>query len=119
MATEAKADNTAPVGRRWRRSTLTVPVRITIETSRQVNVINTRGSQMNGGGFAVSADRELTIGDEAEVRFTPPHFYPCVRLKGVIRNCEGDRYGVEFLATSPAETRQLHLFRHILLRWGV
>ena len=118
MAPEAINDKTAPAGRRWRRSQLTVPVRVIIEKSQHVNLINTRGSQMNGGGFAVRADRELTIGDEAEIRFTPPHFYPFVRLRGVIRNREGDLYGVEFLATSPAETRQLALFRHILLRWG-
>ena len=73
---------------------------------------------MNNGGFAVRADTELTIGDEAEIRFTPPHFYPFVRLRGVIRNRLDDVYGVEFLAASKAEERQLGLFRHILLRGG-
>ena len=91
---------------------------MTIEKSQHVDVINARGSQINNGGFAVRANTELTIGDEAEVRFTPPHFYPFVRLRGVIRNRSGDLYGVEFLATSATDTRQLGLFRHILLRWG-
>jgi len=118
METEATSNIATPEGRRWRRSHLTVPVRITIEKSRHLNVINTRGSQMNNGGFAVRADAELTIGDEAEISFTPPHFYPFVRLRGVIRNRLDDVYGVEFLATSKAEERQLGLFRHILLRWG-
>jgi len=117
MASDGETDKTAPLGRRWRRSHLTVPIRVTIEKSHKVNVINTRGSQMNDGGLAVRADGDLTIGDEAEIRFTPPHFYPFVRLRGVIRNHDGDRYGVEFLATSAAEERQLHLFRHNLLRW--
>lgn len=117
MPTEAETDQTAPAGRRWRRSQLTVPVRVTIETSRNVNVINTRGSQMNDGGLAVRADRELTIGDEAEIKFMPPHFYPFVRLRGVIRNRDGDLYGLEFLAASATETGQLDLFRHILARW--
>lgn len=116
MATET--EKTAPAGRRWRRSHLMVPVRITIEKSRHLRVINTRGSQMNDGGFAVCADTELTIGDEAEIKFTPPHFYPFVRLRGVIRNRVDDVYGVEFLATSAAEERQLGLFRHILQRWS-
>ena len=118
MATEAAFNIATPEGRRWRRSHLTVPVRITIEKSQRVNVINTRGSQINNGGFAVRADRELTIGDEAEIKFTPPHFYPFVRLRGVIRNRVDDVYGVEFLATSAGEERQLGLFRRILARWG-
>jgi len=106
-----------PENRRWQRSHLTVPVRITIEKSSRLSVINTRGSQMNNGGLAVRAD-ELAIGDEAEIKFTPPHFYPFVRLRGVIRNRVDDVYGVEFLATSAEEERQLGLFRRILARWG-
>ena len=113
-----ESDHIAPATRRWRRSQMTVPVRITIEKSKRVNVLNTRGSRLNGGGFAVRSDTELTIGDEAEFKFTPPHFYPFVRLRGVIRNCVDDVYGVEFVATNAAEEKQLALFRHILLRWG-
>ena len=60
---------------------------------------------------------ELTIGDEAEIRFVPPHFYPFVTLRGMIRNRKGDLYGVEFQATSAAEKEQLALFRRILARW--
>jgi len=117
MATKAEVNTTSPADRRWRRCQLTVPVQITIEKSQRVNVINTRGSQMNNGGLAVRTD-ELAIGDEAEIKFTPPHFYPFVRLRGVIRNRVDDVYGVEFLATSAAEERQLDLFRHSLARWG-
>jgi hypothetical protein len=116
MATEATFDIATPHGRRWRRRQFTAPVRITIEKSR-ANVINARGSQINDGGLAVHADTQLTIGDEAEIRFLPPHFYPFVRLRGVIRNRDGDLYGVEFLATSAVEKEQLALFRRILSRW--
>ena len=96
---------------------MTVPVRIVIEKSKCVDVINTRGSRMNDGGFAVCADTELTLGDEAEFKFIPPHFYPFITLRGVIRNRVDDVYGVEFLAANAAEERQLGLFRHSLLRW--
>jgi PilZ domain len=118
MTTAPQLDSATTAGRRWRRSRLTVPVRVTIEKPERLNVMNTRGSQMNDGGITVRADRELAIGDEAEIKFTPPHFYPFVRLRGVIRNRVGDLYGVEFLAKSATDNRQLGLFRHILLRWG-
>jgi hypothetical protein len=118
MATEATPNTATPEGRRWQRFQLTAPVRVTIGETQRVNVINTRGSQMNNGGLAVRADTELTIGDEAEIKFTPPHFYPFVRLRGVIRNRVDNVYGVEFLAASAEEERQLDLFRRILARWG-
>jgi hypothetical protein len=118
MATERAPDIAIPENRRWQRSHLTVPVRITIEKSSRLNVITTRGSRMNDGGLAVRADTELTIGDEAEIKFAPPHFYPFVRLRGVVRNRVDDVYGVEFLATSAEEARQLGFYRRILARWG-
>jgi hypothetical protein len=94
-----------------------VPVRLTVEKSQRLNVVAGRGSEVNDGGLAIRAESELAIGDEAEMRFTPPHFYPFVTLRGVVRNRAGNVYGVEFLASSPAQSRQLAIFRHILLRW--
>ena len=117
MAAEITFDIATPQGRRWQRCKFTAPVRITVEKSRHRDVFNTRGSQMNNGGLAVRADTELTIGDEAEIRFMPPLFYPFVRLRGVIRNRDRDFYGVEFRATTAAEKGQLALFRRILARW--
>jgi|SRR6516225_5214615 hypothetical protein len=119
MASEATFDIATPQGRRWRRCQFTAPVRLTIEKFRHLNAINTHGSRINDGGLAVHAHTELTIGEEAEIRFMPPHFYPFVRLRGVIRNREGDLYGVEFQATSTVEKEQLALFRRILARLDV
>ena len=119
MATEATFDIATPQGRRWRRYQVTAPIRITINKSRHHDIINTRGSRMNDGGLAVHSDTELTIGDETEIRFLPPHFYPPVKLRGVIRNRAEDLYGVEFQATSAVEKEQLALFRRILSRWEV
>ena len=116
MATEATFDIATPQGRRWRRYRFTAPVRIRTRKSHP-NVSNGRGSQINNGGLAVRADTELTIGEEAEIRLIPPYFYPFVRLRGVIRDRDGDRYGVEFQATSALEKEQLALFQRILARW--
>jgi hypothetical protein len=101
MPTKDEVDQEASERRRWRRYHLTVPVRVTIEKHLQVSVIKSRSSQMNDGGLAVYADTELTIGDEADLEFTPPHFDRALTLRGVVRNHKGDLYGVEFLATGP------------------
>jgi len=65
---------------------------------------------MNPGGIGFSADTDLAIGDEVEIALTDYQ----LTLRGVIRDRRGDRYGVEFLATSAEENEQLGLFRHIL-----
>jgi hypothetical protein len=87
-----------------------VPVRVTIEKARQVNVINSRGCEVNAGGLAFSADTNLAIGDEAEIAVTDF----CLTLRGIVRDQAGNQYGVKFLATSAEEAEQLALFRQIL-----
>ena len=117
MTTEAKIDNATAERRRWRRYHFAVPIRVTIEKPQHATLENARGWRMNDGGLAVYADTELSIGDQAEIEFTPPHFDPAVTLRGVIRNRAGNLYGVEFLATRAVEKEQLGLFRKILARW--
>ena len=115
MPTKDKVDQKASERRRrWRRYHFTVPVRVTIEKLLRVSVISSRSSQMNDGGLTVYADTELTIGDEADLEFTPPHFDRALKLRGVVRNHKGNFYGVEFLATSATERDQLACFREIL-----
>jgi hypothetical protein len=110
MAAEATINTESPQKRRWHRSQFTVPVRVTIEKARQVNVINSRGFEVNAGGLAFSADSDLAIGDEAEIAVTDFR----LTLRGVVRDQAGNQYGVKFLATSAEEAEQLGLFRQIL-----
>jgi hypothetical protein len=72
--------------------------------------MNSRGSQINGGGLALLADTELGVGDEAEIAFTDFN----LTLRAVVRNRAGNQYGVKFLATSAEEAEQLGLFRQML-----
>jgi PilZ domain-containing protein len=113
----SKNDKASPEKRRWRRFHFAVPVQITIEKPRHVTLADARGWRMNSGGTALYAETELSIGSEAEIEFTPPHFYSPVTLRGLIRNRAGDLYGVEFLANSAPEKEQLGLFRQALARW--
>ena len=110
MATEAKTVNASPEKRCWHRFQFTVPVRVTVEKSRHVSVINSRGSEVNAGGLAFSADTDLAIGDEAEIAVTDFR----LTLRGVVRDQAGNQYGVKFLATSAEEAEQLGLLRQIL-----
>jgi PilZ domain len=107
MATDTRIATPPPETRRWRRYQLTVPVRVMIEKSRHVSVINSHGYQVNAGGLAFFADADLEIGDEVEIALTDYG----LTLRGVVRNRANTQYGVKFLATSPDEAEQLGLFR--------
>ena len=109
MATKANIDKALAERRRWRRLHFAVPIRVTPDKSRHVSVINSHG-YMNPGGIAFFADTDLAIGDKVEIELTDYQ----LTLRGVLRNRTGNRYGVEFLATSAEESEQLELFRQIL-----
>ena len=63
-----------------------MPVRVTVEKSRHVSVIS-RGSEVNAGGLAFSADTDLAIGDEAEIAVTDFR----LTLRGVVRDQAGNQ----------------------------
>jgi len=110
MANDIGIVTPPPGTRRWRRYQVTVPIRVSVEKSRHVSVINSRGSQLNAGGLAFFADADLEIGDEVEIALKDYD----LTLRGVIRNRANTQYGVKFLATSPDEAEQLGLFRQNL-----
>jgi len=109
MATKAKFAILSLEKRRWRRLHFAVPIRVTLDKSRHVSVINSHG-YMNPGGIAFFADTDLAIGDEAEIALTDYD----LTLRGVLRNRAGNQYGVEFVASSAEEAEQLGLFRRTL-----
>jgi hypothetical protein len=73
-----------------------------------------RGNELSEGGLAVTAGVEMKLGDEAEIEFTPPYSGLPIRIRGVVRNRKGYRYGVEFLAGSDRESEQVDHLRTML-----
>jgi hypothetical protein len=114
MPTNVNIDDTSGENRRWRRYPLTVPVRVEIEKPRPATLVDTRASHINDGGIAMYTNAELSVGTQAEIEFTPASFDFPLTLRGVVRNHAGNKYGVEFLATSAAENEHLTIFREIL-----
>jgi len=110
MATHSELASASLEKRRWRRVHFTVPVRVTVRKSRYTCVISGQGSLMNPGGISFSAEIDLAVGDEVEIALADHQ----LKLRGVIRDRDGNQYGVEFLATSAEENQQLARFRQIL-----
>lgn len=100
--------------RRWVRHRIDVPIRVIVNRSLKTSVVPGRGNELSEGGMALTAGVELNPGDEAAIEFTPPYSGMPIRIRGVIRNRKGYRYGVEFLTTNSAEIEQAERLRVML-----
>src|ERR1700739_1844166 len=92
--------------RRWRRHPLDVPIRVIVHSLSKTSVFVGRGNELSEGGMAVTAGVELKNGDEAEIEFTPPYSGGPIRIRGIVRNRAGYRYGLEFVAGGEGEKGQ-------------
>ena len=101
--------------RRWVRHKIDVPIRVIVSRSLKTRVVQGRGNELSEGGMALTAGVELEPGDEAAVEFTPPYTGLPIRIRGVIRNRQGYRYGVEFVTASDEEKEQADRLRTMLI----
>jgi hypothetical protein len=102
-----------PVGRRWTRHKVDVPIRVIVHSEKKSRVISGRGKEVSEAGMAVFAGVELRLGDKIEVEFTPPYGMP-IRVQGVIRNRHGYSYGVEFFAITEEQAAEKDRLRAAL-----
>ena len=100
--------------RRWPRHHLDVPIRVIVHSASKTSVFVGRGNELSEGGLAVTAGVELKAGDEAEIEFTPPYCGGPIRIRGVVRNRVGYRYGMEFVAEGEREKEQVERLKTML-----
>jgi hypothetical protein len=100
--------------RRWHRYRFDVPVQVVLRRNPGDRGFAVRGTAINEGGIALDLDTPLQVGNQVQVEFRPPYAALPVRMRGVVRNVTGNRYGVEFLAADPGEQQEVGLFRQML-----
>lgn len=100
--------------RRWRRHPLDVPIRVIVHSPSKTSVFVGRGNELSEGGMAVTAGVELKNGDEAEIEFTPQYCGGPIRIRGVVRNRAGYRYGMEFVAEGEREKQSVDRLKTML-----
>lgn len=87
------------VSRRWKRYCVDMPVQVRVTTQGPTRIISSegQGSDISGGGLAVSVEVDLPVGSQIAVEFTPPSTDEPVVFRCFVRNREGYRYGLEFI----------------------
>ena len=70
--------------------------------------------RLSGLRLAIFAGIEVRLGEEIGVEFTPPYSSEPLRVRGIVRNRKGYKYGIEFLAENPDEHERVARLRELL-----
>ena len=89
--------------RKWPRYRVDIPVLLITQQPIKIATCEGRGTDLNGGGLAVEAPIELATDDQVAVEFTPPNSTGPVSFRCFVRNRNGNRYGLEFIAENDAD----------------
>lgn len=93
--------------RHWKRYKVDVRVRAFIPTPSGVLGFYGRGSDISEGGMALFVPTNVAEGTTVDVEFTVPFSRHVLRVKAVVRNHLGYRYGVEFVAISTMQRQAI------------
>ena len=110
MAVETVTVTSSPYEqrRRWMRYKLDVPIRAIVHKIEKTIITEGRGTELSEGGMCLFAGVELSLG------FTPPYSGQPIRARGVVRNRDGYRYGVEFIIEDKKGREEVAHLREVL-----
>jgi hypothetical protein len=93
--------------RRWWRYEVNVPIRVIVRDISKTTIVPGRAFSLSDGGMGMFVGAELNAGDRMAVEFTPPYSAPPIRVEGKVCNRSGYNYGVEFLAESRSQQKDV------------
>ena len=100
--------------RRWPRHKIDLPIRAVIRNSDRSLILDGRGMEMSEGGVCLLIDVELGLGDEIDLEFTAPYPGKRIRVRSLVCNHNGCRYGVQFIPAGEKERSEVARLRQML-----
>lgn len=85
-----------PDQRRWSRHKIDVRLKTTFQQDGKITTAFGRANALGEGGMGAYIPCSLAIGTSLLLELTFPYSSVEVKLRAVVRNCEGFRYGLEF-----------------------
>ncbi|MFY9646826.1 MAG: PilZ domain-containing protein [Terriglobales bacterium] len=94
--------------RRSPRFAVDFPVRVRVTTQGPTRTVGCegQGTDISGGGLAVTAEIDLAVGAQVGVEFTPPYSDQPMMFRCFVRNRNGNCYGVEFITENDDDYRK-------------
>ncbi|HLJ85198.1 MAG TPA: PilZ domain-containing protein [Candidatus Angelobacter sp.] len=90
--------NSTSDARRWNRHKIDIRLKITAPSSSGgTSAVFGRGNSMSRGGIGAYIPCSLAIGATVDLDLTFPYSSNEVKVKAIVRSCEGFRYGLEFV----------------------
>ena len=90
--------------RRWTRYKIDVRLKVSIVDSGGARTAFGRGNNLSYGGMGAYIPCAIALGAELVLEVSFPYSAAEVKVKAVVRSCEGFRYGLEFIDV-PAQVR--------------
>ena len=103
-----------PQRRRWKRHKVDIRVRLRRWEEPEEAAMVVRTYELSEGGMSVYASEALDVGTVLLVEFTPSTASKALRLKAVVRNRRGFRFGMEFPELSLIERSELKRYLAIV-----
>lgn len=97
--------------RRYCRLEANIPVRVFLGEGQPTSA---RGHDIGMGGMALYIPLGLAVGTVLRLSFQLPYSRVVFGVHATIRNCQGFRYGVEFLGLNDLEAEELRRITSIL-----
>jgi PilZ domain len=105
-AGSSRPDSEAAEGRRWSRHKIDVRLKVSAAMKDgTTSSVFGRGNSLSHGGLGAYIPSSIPVGSTIDLELTFPHSSKEVKLKAIVRSCEGFRYGLEFIEV-PAEVQR-------------
>jgi PilZ domain-containing protein len=86
-----------PDQRRWTRHRIDVRLKVSFRGEKGITSAFGRGNTLSQGGMGVYVPASIAVGETVLLEVSFPYSPAEVRLRAVVRNSEGFRYGLEFV----------------------
>jgi hypothetical protein len=84
--------------RRWSRHKIDVRLKVSAASADgSTSDVFGRGNSLSYGGLGAYIPSSIPVGSTVHLELTFPHSNNEVKLKAIVRSCEGFRYGLEFV----------------------
>lgn len=86
-----------PDQRRWTRHRIDVRLKVSFRGEKGVSSVFGRGNTLGQGGMGAYIPAAIPLGETVSIDVTFPYSPAEMKLRAIVRNCEGFRYGLEFI----------------------
>jgi c-di-GMP-binding flagellar brake protein YcgR len=105
---EKGAENQAGI-RRWERFSVDIRLKASFKRNNMPLTVFGRGSDISQGGMACYIPSELSVGSSVDLELSLPYMTgeQPIRIIATVRNRNGFRYGLEYVALSEFDKARL------------